>query len=307
VPRRYVLGYGGKQPTFALPPSFVMRLGKTPADFHFSGTYEAAGLRIGYLRLPNFSPPANAINELDAEIQYFNQNTDGLVVDVTRNTGGGCYMLEVARRLMRDEFWFFGEEVRPTWDRIQGLQAILEFMRQQNADEWVITALSHNVDRLLAAYRSGSHRTEPIPACLFQHTAPVWHYQPVENHYSKPLIVLIDEFSTSAGDIFPAMMQDNNRGPLVGTRTNGAGGSISSWSAGPLTEGMVSNTNTLVIRKDYVANAPELPPNRYVENTGVRPDIMIDRMTRDNLMNAGRPFVEAFTKALTDHIRSGAN
>ena len=307
-PRRYVLGYGAKQPTFALPPSFVQRLGKTPAEFHFSGTYEANGLRIGYLRLPNFSPQTpNVINELDAEIEYLNKNTDGLVLDVTRNTGGGCYMLEVAQRVMRNEFWFFGEEVRPTWDRIQNLQAILEFSRQQNADTWVITALSHNVDRLLAAYRSGSHRTEPIPACMFQHVAPVWHYQPLETHYSKPLIVLMDEFSTSAGDIFPAMMQDNNRGLLVGTRTNGAGGSISSWSAGPLTEGLVSNTNTLVVRKDYVANAPDLPANRYVENTGVRPDVVIDRMTRENLMNAGRPFVDAFTRVLADHIRSGVN
>lgn len=309
VPRRYVLGYGAKQPTFALPSSFVMRLGKTPAEFHVSGAYEADGLRIGYLRLPNFSPPnaASAVQELDKEIQYFNENTDGLVLDITRNTGGGCYMLEVARRLMRDEFWFFGEEVRPTWDRIQILQAGLESARQQNASEWVITMLSHNVDQLLAAYRSGSHRTEPLPACYFQSMAPVWFNTPVQNPYSKPLIVLVDEFSTSAGDIFAAMMQDNNRGPLVGMRTNGAGGAVSHpLLAGPLTEAMVSNTNTLVIRKDSVANAPELPLNRYIENTGVRPDIVIDRMTRDNLMNSGKPFVDAFTKALIDHIRSSA-
>jgi hypothetical protein len=307
VPRRYVLGYGGKQPTFALPSSFVMRLGKTPAEFHVSGTYEADGLRIGYLRLPNFSPqntPA-AIQELDKEIQYFNENTDGLVLDITRNTGGGCYMLDLARRLMRDDFWFFGEEVRPTWDRIQILQSQLEAARQQNASEWVIASLSYTVDQLLAAYRSGSHRSEGLPVCYFQNMAPVWFNTPLPNAYSKPLIVLVDEFSTSAGDIFAAMMQDNKRGPLVGMRTNGAGGAVSHpLLAGPLTEGMVSNTNTLVIRKDYVANAPDLPANRYIENTGVRPEIVIDRMTRENLMNSGKPFVEAFTKTLIEHIRS---
>ena len=310
VPRRYVLGYGGKQPTFALPSGFVMRLGKTPADFHVSGTYEADGLRIGYLRFPNFSPqnPGSAIQELDKEIQYFNENTDGLVVDVSRNTGGGCYMLDVARRLMRDDFWFFGEEIRPTWDRIQILQAGLEAARQQKADDWVITMLSHNVDQLLASYRAGSHRTEALPSCYFQGMAPAWMNTPVQNPYTKPLIVLVDEFSTSAGDIFAAMMQDNHRGPLVGMRTNGAGGAVSHpWLAGPFTEAMVSNTNTLVVRRDYVANAPDLPVNRYIENTGVRPEIVIDRMTRENLMNGGKPFVEAFTKALTDHIRSTAN
>ncbi|HYO80288.1 MAG TPA: S41 family peptidase [Bryobacteraceae bacterium] len=310
VPRRYVLGYGAKQPTFTLPPDFVMRLGKTPADFHVSGTYEADGLRIGYLRLPTFSPPnlASAIQELDKEIQYLNENTDGLVLDISRNTGGGCYMLDVARRLMRDEFWFFGEEIRPTWDRIQILQAGLESARQQKAEDWVITMLSHNVDKLLASYQSGSHRTEALPSCYFQGMAPAWMNKPVQNPYSKPLIVLVDEFSTSAGDIFAAMMQDNNRGPLVGMRTNGAGGAVSHpLLAGPLTEAMVSNTNTLVVRKDYVANAPDLPVNRYIENTGVRPEIVIERMTRENLMNGGKPFVDAFTRAMIDHIRSSAN
>ncbi|HYO81554.1 MAG TPA: S41 family peptidase, partial [Bryobacteraceae bacterium] len=184
----------------------------------------------------------------------------------------------------------------------------LEAARQQNATEWVIATLSHNIDQLLAAYRSGSHRTDALPVCYFQNMAPVWLNTPLQNPYSKPLIVLVDEFSTSAGDIFAAMMQDNNRGPLVGMRTNGAGGAVSHpLLAGPLTEAMVSNTNTLIVRKDYVANAPDLPVNRYIENTGVRPEIVIDRMTRDNLMNGGKPFVDAFTRAMIDHIRSGAN
>jgi C-terminal processing protease CtpA/Prc len=134
--------------------------------------------------------------------------------------------------------------------------------------------------------------------------APVWHNRPAEINYSKPLIVLIDEFSTSAGDIFPAMMQNNDRGPLVGMRSNGAGGSTSLWQAGPLSEGSASNTNTLVIRRDYVANLPEMPVSRYIENTGVRPDIILDRMTRENLTNGGRPFVEGFTNAIVEHIRA---
>jgi hypothetical protein len=40
-----------------------------------------------------------------------------------------------------------------------------------------------------------------------------------------------------------------------------------------------------------------------VENIGVRPDIEYDWMTRENLMSRGRPFVEAFTRAMTEHIR----
>ena len=45
LPRRYVLGWGSRTPAFALPQNFVQRLGRTPTDFHFSGTYEADGFK----------------------------------------------------------------------------------------------------------------------------------------------------------------------------------------------------------------------------------------------------------------------
>jgi hypothetical protein len=89
----YALGLGQRDPILrpGLPADFVPRLGRASSEFHFSGTYQADGLRIGYLRIPNFGPNmAIAIRELDAEIDYFQKNTDGLVVDVMRNTGGGC-------------------------------------------------------------------------------------------------------------------------------------------------------------------------------------------------------------------------
>ena len=41
----------------------------------------------------------------------------------------------------------------------------------------------------------------------------------------------------------------------------------------------------------------------YVENIGVRPDIVVDYMTRDNLLNQGKPYVAAFTAALLELIR----
>jgi hypothetical protein len=45
---------------------------------------------------------------------YLQQNTDGLVVDVMRNTCGGCYMLTAASHLIPYPFFFFGEELRVT-------------------------------------------------------------------------------------------------------------------------------------------------------------------------------------------------
>jgi hypothetical protein len=308
VPRRYLLGYGSRFPVFraGFPANFTQRLGNNPSDFHFSGVYVSDSVRIGYLRIPSFSPNLQiAIQELDREIQFFEQNTDGLVVDVMRNPGGGCYMLDAAARLIPHSFYFFGEEVRPTLDRLNGIQSALEAARRARAEQWVIDTYSFYLELLTQAYRENRGRTGPIPACTqFLSTVPASSdNNPAPVAYTKPMIILIDEFSTSAGDIFPAMLQDNKRGPLVGTRTNGAGGSISLWPAGFYSEALSSNTNSLVVRKEPVA-APGYPSAQYVENIGAHADIPLDYMTRDNLMSGGRQFVEGFTRILVEHVRA---
>ncbi len=99
------------------------------------------------------------------------------------------------------------------------------------------------------------------------------------------------------------MMQDNRRGAIVGMRTSGGGGSVSSW---PLfySEASFRNTNSLVVRREPIAT-PDLPAAPYVENIGVRPDVELDYMTRENLLTRGQPFVDAFTRILVDRIRAG--
>jgi hypothetical protein len=47
----------------------------------------------------------------------------------------------------------------------------------------------------------------------------------------------------------------------------------------------------------------EFPAVPYVENIGVRPDIVADYMTRDNLLNGGKSYVAAFTAALLELIQ----
>jgi hypothetical protein len=237
------------------------------------------------------------------------QNTDGLVIDVMRNNGGGCYMLDVARRLIPRPFWFFGEEIRATRDRMFSMRILYDLAVNSRADQWVIDTFKAYSDQLEQAHFENRGRTGPIPACVpapasSVTTPPSFEQTPAAVVYTKPIIFLIDDFSTSAADIFPAMMQDNRRGPLVGTRTNGAGGSVSSWSL-VLSENFVSNTNTLVVRQDPVS-VPGYPVTRYIENAGAHADSPLDYMTRENLITRGRPFVEAFTQILIDEIRKAA-
>ena len=116
------------------------------------------------------------------------------------------------------------------------------------------------------------------------------------------LIVLVDDFSTSAADGFSAMMQDNKRGKLVGMRTNGAGGSVIEISAGWWSGTNTRLTQSLMVRAESRA-FPGFPNSTYIENIGVRPDIELDYMNVDTLVASGKPFVEAFTQILVDEVR----
>ena len=309
LPRRYVLGVGARAPVFArgLPPDFVQRLGANPADFHFSGTWTSGGHTIGYLRIPNFAPtsPVLALRELDTEISYFQANTDGLIVDVMRNPGGGCYMANLAAHLIPQNFYFFGEQLRPELDRINSLEAALQAVTLTHADQWVIDTYNLYLTALTQAYSQNRGMTGPVAACaqLLTPFPPETMQFPASTVYTKPLIILVDEFSISAADIFPAMMQDNSRGVVVGMRTSGGGGSVSAWPAGYYSEAIATNTNSLVIRNHPIVT-PEYPTAPLVENIGVRPDITLDYMTRDNLINHGATFVTQMTAILLNQINS---
>jgi hypothetical protein len=171
------------------------------------------------------------------------------------------------------------------------------------ASPFVIETYTQILKKMEEAYRGNRPRTEPVPACSLQlhGNAPALGAQGNVAAYTKPLIVLVDEFTISAGDIFAAMLQDNQRGPLVGTRTNGAGGSVLGFLAGAYSEATAGNTNSLVTRIAPV-EVPGYPATHYIENVGAHADVHLDYMTRANLVTGGRPFVEAVTSTILEHI-----
>ena len=114
-------------------------------------------------------------------------------------------------------------------------------------------------------------------------------------------MMMIDEFSTSTGDSVPAMFQDAGRGPIFGWRSNGAGGNNTNFPSGAYSEGSQGMTLALQVRPKMIST-PDYPASRLIKNVGVRPDIPMDYMTRDNLLQQGRPYVNAFTAAIVDLI-----
>ncbi len=300
------LGNGSRTPIYALPAGFVQRLGRASGDFFFSGTFQAGDYHVGYIRIPSYSPPSTttALQQFETETAFFQENTDGLIVDQMRNPGGLlCFGENIVARLTPYEFRPIGYELRATWSRVNSFYNSLTQARNQNADAWVIELYEALYRDVRAAYRENRGRTGPLPLC-----GPSMIRTPAVDRdgkiiaYAKPLMVIIDEFSTSTADSVPAMLQDARRAVLFGMRTNGAGGTNTSFAAGAYSEGTAGMTLGLMTRAAPVAT-PNYPTSYYIENVGVRPDIEADYMTRDNLMQRGHPFVEAFTQAIADHIR----
>ncbi len=300
-----VLNFGGRGPIFNLPTGFKLRLGSRLTDFFVSGTFQAGGYNIGFIRISDYSPSDSitALNQFAAEMQYFQTNTDGLIVDEMRNPGGSVlYVNQIAQLLIPHRFRSIAFEIRATPDWVASISSSLTSAKAQGAPQYIIDQLQVILDALSTANKENRGRTGPLP---LSYTGididPFTDQNGNVLAYSKPLMVLVDEFSASGGDAFPATIQDDQRGILFGMRTMGAGGNVVQFQVGSFVESATTMTESLMNRKNPIVTS-DYPTAPYVENIGVRPEIVVDYMTKDNLLNGGRPFVDAFTSAMVDWI-----
>jgi hypothetical protein len=295
-------GIGSRTPIYALPDGFTMRRGNGSSDNFLSGTYRNSGLTLGLIRIPTFAPTSvtAALREFETEIQFMQENTDGLIVDITRNNGGdACYNEELQRRLIPYDFRGIAREIRVTTRFLIAFSNALELAKTRGAEPHVIQLMEARLAEFQQGFRENRSRTGPLPICtetLIRQPAPIV--------YRRPLMVLIDDQSISAADAFAAVLQDARRGPLFGWRTNGAGGTTGSFPVGVFSEGFATHTIAMHHRMEPIVTS-DYPTANYVENIGVRPDIEYDNMTRENLVDRFRPFVRAFTSAMVEHIRRG--
>lgn len=309
-----VRGWGARNPYYALPAGFTVRRGRLSSDNFVTGTYKSGTNTIGLIRIGNFSPssPIGAISELLSEIRFMQANTDGLVVDVTHNTGGFLDLdLDYTSLLTNQKFFMPGARIRATQNAVNEAGYYADLAPLFGAPDWVVNTYDFNLQVLKdAAPRSGLTGQIPIASGFLQ---DITQFAPVNDNfplqlsdgtipgYTKPLIVLADDLSVSAGDIFPSMIQDNLRGPVVGVRTGGLGGAVIDVNAGAYSEASTRVVVNLIERRKPIAS-PDFPTAPLIENIGVFPDITLDYQTRDNLLTNGKPFVDAFTAIIVDRI-----
>ena len=303
-----VLGLGARNPVFlaGLGPSFTRRLGGAAADFYYSGTFKYQDLTFGYIRIPNYAPASQALQLqiFERELAFMTANTDGLIIDEMRNTGGFlCFGENIAARLIPHQFHATGFVLRAFWTRLLGFYNAMMSAKAAGAPFDVIARYENLYNALVKANAQSRGLTEPVPLC----TSSLDRDAATDASgnilaYQKPILFLIDEFSISTADSVAGMIQDAGRALLYGMRTNGAGGNNTSYDAGPFSQGITGMTIGLQVRKAPISTS-DYPTTPYIENVGVRPDVVDDYMTRDNLLQGGAPFINNFLAAMATYVR----
>ena len=280
-------------PLYRLPEGFVQRLGRSNADFFLSGTYTAGGHNIGYVRIGAFNSTSLAVlNQLENELAFLQQNTDGIVVDAWGMGGTNqCAAEEIAARFLSDPFETVGYSLRATRDWISLFEQRLNFAPANARDQ-----AQANLDAVVTAYQQDRGVSGPLPLC-----ANTLTHAPGARPYTKPMVLLVNELSSGPAEFLAATLQDASRAIVFGGTTAGMGTTASGYFVGSYAEGIVLVSTALAVRPHEIS-ADGFPPTRFIENVGVRPDVAYDTFTLENLATLGGPYVAAFTRTLVDAI-----
>jgi len=301
--------FDSMMPLFNTPAGYQPRLGSAATDEFLSGTFPAGKATIGFIRIPSFEPMSirNALQQFQTEMTFFEQNTSGLVIDVMANGGGnGCYTNDLMQSLFSKSFRSLGFDLRATEYWLQVFENSL--INAEIAGDLIATKLYTNyIQEIQQALAVNRGNTGQVPLCTDSLT-----YLPAKDDkgkhigYTRPILVLTDNFTGSAAEIFSATLQDNHRATVYGVRTSGGGGNVVEFAknATSYSEGTARVTLSLARRTTTITTAG-LPSASLIENIGVQPDVLADYQTKDNLLHGGQTFVNGFIKVISDLIATG--
>ena len=116
-----------------------------------------------------------------------------------------------------------------------------------------------------------------------------------EQTWKVPLVVLVDQNSASASEIFAAAIQENQRGVIVGRRSYGKGTVQTHF---PLQS--VSGNLRLTTARFYSPNG------RVMAGNGVEPDVQVDESTSNDSAHIDRDIKTAVAVAKSQRLRDFA-
>lgn len=306
--------YGANfDPIFNPPAGFKLRLGSKSTDQFVSGTFPVGKSTVGFIRVSTMAPPSEstALTQFNKEIAFFQQNTQGLVIDIMANGGGdGCYPQQLGAAIVPYTFRGLAADLRATQEWVVDFSVSLLLAQEEGAPQWVLSLYQAYLNEVQQALSENRGDTGSLPLCsqTFDVT-PLADANGNNIAYTKPILVLTDNFTLSAAEIFAMELQDAKRVTIFGTRTDGGGGNVVEYDGNATTysEGTARVTESLVTRAQPVATPgfPAGPYSLYYDGQGIYPDIVADYQTLDNLLRAGKTFVTNFSTAIGNLIAAG--
>lgn len=281
------------------------------------------GYNIGFIRIPHYHLPFDSIEDLGKILQMMDGQTDALVIDQLHNSGGFVDIQYSIASILAIQplqtplhrIKITQKEVLEAYLMLENIRTIEQMLENKSNEEEPEVSPAHEENQqennqrsgfnpqeilflktyfelVIDEWSKGHHLTRPTPILGVDKINPHQRY-----HYQKPILMLIDEMDFSAGDFFPAILQDNKRALLFGSRTAGAGGYVFSFQF-PNNHGIASC--------HYTASIAERTDLKKIENLGVTPDIPY-QLTIKDLTGEYRGYINAVNKALESLLENSNN
>jgi hypothetical protein len=259
---------------------------------------------IGYVRISDYHKDLAEIEDFGRLMQFFEKQTDALVIDQVDNPGGHVWVLyELASMLTNKPLITPRHRVKINQEDILEARLMLSILDKIDIDNLNLEELLGdlfdenlflNYQRLLfikdyyrfilSEWEKGNLLTDPIYIEGVDHINPHVKYQ-----YTKPKLLITNALDFSGGDFFPAIMQDNQCATVFGSRTAGAGGYVSLFKI-PSMNGIFAFS--------YTGSIAERSNQLPIENLGVTPDILY-QLTEEDLQCGYKTYIETINETVS--------
>jgi C-terminal processing protease CtpA/Prc len=257
------------------------------------------GRQIGYARVPDYNYNKDAVNVFEKVIARFESTTAAMVLDQVNNPGGSMFhmyailstLTDKALALPQHEIIFGEDDVAIARETIATAEVGEAIPSDERPSPELVAYSRFVLSEIKAGRGTKGKVTNPV------HLGGVVEILPAKNHYTKKIVVLINELSFSAAEFLAAILQDNKRATLFGQRTPGAGGCARriSW---PNQFGIDYMTYTWTIARRT--------NGQRIENIGVHPDVSYSITVEDirsGYAGYRKALLSTINAYINDHLR----
>ncbi|MBN9377605.1 MAG: hypothetical protein BGO14_10950 [Chlamydiales bacterium 38-26] len=228
---------GGKKSLF--PPLGEILWKSNSPEFE-AYIYSLKGCKsVGYIRISDFMGGRHEVDQFRHLIAMMEASTHALIIDVMNNPGGFAFYTYALLSMLSDKpLMNLREKMAITQEEIflclEDMQLLEEVTTDHeakgligedicgfNVDKQFVNCVLKHARFIKDQFKKGKYLTDLYPLEGLEYI-----YPNPKTHYTKPLLVLVNSLSISCADLFPAILQENKRAKILGTRSAGAGGYV---------------------------------------------------------------------------------